>query len=159
MRLKCSLTLEKCHTNLQSQTSHISYSVSSFLPLPLHPTARSLADCFPLLEVADMIMMGNNPDPMCVFTYVQSLCHSLSKIENERRNKEKEEKEKDGTVEAEKEKEDGAAGDASTHESDMMDSQEETKGKNNAEEPGEEEDAAKSCELEGGEGELVKEQS
>uniref|UniRef100_A0A3B4UN68 Calponin-homology (CH) domain-containing protein n=1 Tax=Seriola dumerili TaxID=41447 RepID=A0A3B4UN68_SERDU len=40
-------------------------------------TAESLADCCPLLEVSDMIMMGNNPDPMCVFTYVQSLCHSL----------------------------------------------------------------------------------
>uniref|UniRef100_A0A3B3CP20 Smoothelin-like 1 n=1 Tax=Oryzias melastigma TaxID=30732 RepID=A0A3B3CP20_ORYME len=53
-------------------------------------TAESLADCCPLLEVADMIMMGNNPDPMCVFTYVQSLCHSLSKIEQERRSKEKE---------------------------------------------------------------------
>nr|XP_057919210.1 smoothelin-like 1 isoform X4 [Doryrhamphus excisus] len=53
-------------------------------------TAESLADCCPLLEVPDMLMMGNNPDPMCVFTYVQSLCHSLSKIEKER--KEKEEK-------------------------------------------------------------------
>ncbi|XP_015255240.1 PREDICTED: smoothelin-like protein 1 [Cyprinodon variegatus] len=53
-------------------------------------TAESLADCCPLLEVPDMIMMGNHPDPMCVFTYVQSLCHSLSKIEKERKDKEKE---------------------------------------------------------------------
>lgn len=57
---------------------------------------RSLADCCPLLEVEDMIMMGNNPDPMCVFTYVQSLCHSLTKIEKERKDKENKEKNKDG---------------------------------------------------------------
>lgn len=66
----------------------------SLIP-PLHP--RTLADCCPLLEVADMIMMGNNPDPMCVFTYVQSLCHSLSKIEKERKEKENEEKDKAGS--------------------------------------------------------------
>ena len=55
---------------------------------------RSLADCYPLLEVGDMLMMGNNPDPMCVFTYVQALCHSLCKIEKERKDKENEEKDK-----------------------------------------------------------------
>lgn len=55
---------------------------------------RSLADCYPLLEVGDMLMMGNNPDPMCVFTYVQALCHSLCKIENERKDKENEDKDK-----------------------------------------------------------------
>lgn len=38
-------------------------------------------------------MMGKNPDPMCVFTYVQSLCHSLTKIEKERKEKAEE---KDG---------------------------------------------------------------
>ncbi|XP_074529753.1 smoothelin-like 1 [Halichoeres trimaculatus] len=59
-------------------------------------TAESLADCCPLLEVEDMIMMGNNPDPMCVFTYVQSLCHNLSKIEKERKEKEKEKNKEDG---------------------------------------------------------------
>lgn len=57
---------------------------------------RSLADCYPLLEVGDMLMMGNNPDPMCVFTYVQSLCHSLCKIEKETRDKEKVEKDTAG---------------------------------------------------------------
>lgn len=61
----------------------------------IHVFYRSLADCCPLLEVEDMLMMGKNPDPMCVFTYVQSLCHSLSKIEKERKDKEKDEK-KDG---------------------------------------------------------------
>ncbi|KAM3613033.1 uncharacterized protein V6R79_019076 [Siganus canaliculatus] len=64
-------------------------------------TAESMADCCPLLEVEDMLMMGNHPDPMCVFTYVQSLCHGLSKIEKERRDKEKEEKDKDGDGEQE----------------------------------------------------------
>ncbi|XP_068446071.1 smoothelin-like 1 [Clinocottus analis] len=62
-------------------------------------TAESLADCCPLLEVEDMIMMGKHPDPMCVFTYVQSLCHSLSKIEKER----KDNKSGDGGEEKEKE--------------------------------------------------------
>ncbi|CDQ96198.1 unnamed protein product, partial [Oncorhynchus mykiss] len=32
-----------------------------------------MADCYPLLEVGDMLLMGNRPDPMCVFTYVQAL--------------------------------------------------------------------------------------
>ncbi|XP_056128693.1 smoothelin-like 1 [Rhinichthys klamathensis goyatoka] len=53
-------------------------------------TAESLADCCPLLEVSDMLLMGNRPDPLCVFTYVQALCHHLSKIEKERREKETE---------------------------------------------------------------------
>lgn len=57
-------------------------------------TAESLADCCPLLEVSDMLLMGNNPDPLCVFTYVQALCHHLSKIEKERREKESIEKDK-----------------------------------------------------------------
>ncbi|RXN20354.1 smoothelin 1 [Labeo rohita] len=57
-------------------------------------TAESLADCCPLLEVSDMLLMGNNPDPRCVFTYVQALCHHLSKIEKERREKESMEKDK-----------------------------------------------------------------
>ncbi|XDV36666.1 hypothetical protein PO909_006406 [Leuciscus waleckii] len=55
-------------------------------------TAESLADCCPLLEVSDMLLMGNKPDPLCVFTYVQALCHHLSKIEKERREKESTEK-------------------------------------------------------------------
>ncbi|KAG5270434.1 hypothetical protein AALO_G00192580 [Alosa alosa] len=57
-------------------------------------TAESLADCCPLLDVSDMMLMGNNPDPMCVFTYVQSLCHHLSKIEKKRKEEEEEEKKK-----------------------------------------------------------------
>lgn len=59
-------------------------------------TAESLADCCPLLEVSDMMMMGNNPDPMCVFTYVQSLCHHLSKIEKKRKEEEEERKKGEG---------------------------------------------------------------
>ncbi|XP_073677209.1 smoothelin-like 1 [Garra rufa] len=57
-------------------------------------TAESLADCCPLLEVSDMLLMGKNPDPLCVFTYVQALCHHLSKIEKEWREKEIMEKDK-----------------------------------------------------------------
>ncbi|XP_053735322.1 smoothelin-like 1 [Synchiropus splendidus] len=79
-------------------------------------TAESLADCCPLLEVEDMLMMGNNPDPMCVFTYVQSLCHSLTKIEKERKDKEKEKaneenkQKEDAAEEISTEKDDGELG-------------------------------------------------
>ncbi|TRY98206.1 hypothetical protein DNTS_006237, partial [Danionella cerebrum] len=59
-----------------------------------HRLNVALADCCPLLEVSDMILMGKNPDPLCVFTYVQALCHHLSKIEKERREKESMEEEK-----------------------------------------------------------------
>lgn len=41
-----------------------------------------------------MLLMGNNPDSLCVFTYVQALCHHLSKIEKARREKESLEKDK-----------------------------------------------------------------
>ncbi|KAF6726635.1 Smoothelin-like protein 2 [Oryzias melastigma] len=108
-------------------------------------TAESLADCCPLLEVADMIMMGNNPDPMCVFTYVQSLCHSLSKIEQERRSKEKE---KVGDVDKETTKEEDGAEDTMDDKSETLDSHGETQGEHSqAEEGGEEKGAANSCEV------------
>ncbi|XP_069550683.1 smoothelin-like 1 [Brachyistius frenatus] len=127
-------------------------------------TAESLADCCPLLEVGDMIMMGNNPDPMCVFTYVQSLCHGLSKIEKERRDKEKEEKDKAGNEGAEDDKGDGIAAEISVEkneeesaENETMDSQQEKQGDGTETEgTGEEEDAPKSCEMAEGEGVLVK---
>nr|XP_020450670.1 smoothelin-like protein 2 [Monopterus albus] len=121
--------------------------------------AESLADCCPLLEVSDMIMMGNNPDPMCVFTYVQSLCQSLSKIEKERKDKEKEEKGEAGNEGAEKEK----AGEVSTEKNEeesadygRMDSHEEKEGETaETEGTGEEKDAPKCCEMEEGGGGLV----
>ncbi|XP_041029816.1 smoothelin-like protein 2 [Carcharodon carcharias] len=47
-------------------------------------TAEAEADCYPLIEVDDMVRMGRRPDPKCVFTYVQSLCHQLHKLEPER---------------------------------------------------------------------------
>ncbi|KAB5571036.1 hypothetical protein PHYPO_G00220310 [Pangasianodon hypophthalmus] len=74
--------------------------------------AESLADCCPLLDVSDMVLMGNKPDPFSVFTYVQSLCQHLSKIEQERREQKKaEESKKQG--EAENKVEEGEeAGDA-----------------------------------------------
>ncbi|KAF0039751.1 hypothetical protein F2P81_007986 [Scophthalmus maximus] len=121
-------------------------------------TAESLADCCPLLEVSDMLMMGNHPDPMCVFTYVQSLCHSLSKIEKERKDKEKEEKEKSGNEGEEKVKGEDEAGEVSTErgeeesaENRTMDGREEKEGESaEPEGTGEEEEALKSCEVEEG---------
>ncbi|XP_072295872.1 smoothelin-like 1 [Eucyclogobius newberryi] len=67
-------------------------------------TAETLADCCPLLDVSDMLLMGNHPDPMCVFTYVQSLCHGLSKIEKQRKeNVEKENADKKEEAEPQEE--------------------------------------------------------
>lgn len=61
---------------------------------------RSLAGCCPLLDVSDMVLMGTKPDPFSVFTYVQSLCQHLSKIEQERREQKKaEESKKQGEAE------------------------------------------------------------
>lgn len=42
---------------------------------------REQADCLRLIEVDDMLEMGDKPDPMCVFTYVQSLYNHLKKFE------------------------------------------------------------------------------
>ncbi|XP_036436463.1 smoothelin-like isoform X3 [Colossoma macropomum] len=44
-------------------------------------TAEEKADCIRLIEVDDMMAMGQNPDPMCVFTYVQSLYNHLKRFE------------------------------------------------------------------------------
>lgn len=38
----------------------------------------------PLLEVEDMMIMGNKPDSKCVFTYVQSLINHLRRVEMSR---------------------------------------------------------------------------
>ncbi|XP_062250157.1 smoothelin-like 1 [Platichthys flesus] len=130
--------------------------------------AESLADCCPLLEVSDMLMMGNHPDPMCVFTYVQSLCHSLSKIEKERKDRENEEKEKTANEGEEKDKGEDVVGEVSMEkdgdesaENRKMDGPEEKEGENA--EPvvtgEEEEDALKSCEVEEGGGVLVEAES
>lgn len=72
----------------------IPFALLPYLLILVYLCPRSLADCYPLLEVGDMLMMGKNPDPMCVFTYVQALCHSLCKIEKERKDKENEDKDK-----------------------------------------------------------------
>ncbi|XP_037396271.1 MICAL-like protein 1 [Pygocentrus nattereri] len=69
-------------------------------------TAESLAGCCPLLDVSDMLLMGKNPDPFSVFTYVQSLCQHLSKIERDRKEREKAEEGKNqGEAEAQGKKE------------------------------------------------------
>ncbi|XP_038844412.1 smoothelin-like protein 2 [Salvelinus namaycush] len=44
-------------------------------------TAEEQADCVRLIEVEDMMVMGSRPDPMCIFTYVQSLYNHLKKFE------------------------------------------------------------------------------
>ncbi|CAJ1066046.1 smoothelin%2C like isoform X2 [Xyrichtys novacula] len=44
-------------------------------------TAEKKAGCDRLIEVDDMMIMGRKPDPMCVFTYVQSLYNHLRKFE------------------------------------------------------------------------------
>lgn len=44
-------------------------------------TAETKAGCDRLIEVDDMIIMGRKPDPMCVFTYVQSMYNHLRKFE------------------------------------------------------------------------------
>ncbi len=135
----------------------LTLSFSFLCPLIMSLHGRSLADCCPLLEVGDMLMMGNNPDPMCVFTYVQSLCHSLSKIEKERKDKEKEKKEKTGEEGEEKEKGEDAAGEVSlkeeereSAENETMESQEEkAENVSDTEGAGAEENAPNSCEMEG----------
>ncbi|XP_011234371.1 smoothelin-like protein 2 isoform X2 [Ailuropoda melanoleuca] len=43
--------------------------------------AENLANCERLIEVEDMMVMGRKPDPMCVFTYVQSLYNHLRRFE------------------------------------------------------------------------------
>lgn len=42
---------------------------------------RKMAHCDRLIEVDDMMVMGHKPDPMCVFTYVQSLYNHLRRFE------------------------------------------------------------------------------
>ncbi|KAK5887219.1 hypothetical protein CesoFtcFv8_015842 [Champsocephalus esox] len=44
-------------------------------------TAEKQADCLRLIEVEDMLVMGDRPDAMCVFTYVQSLYNHLKTFE------------------------------------------------------------------------------
>ncbi|XP_044312122.1 smoothelin-like protein 2 isoform X2 [Varanus komodoensis] len=44
-------------------------------------TAEKMANCDRLIEVDDMMLMGRKPDPMCVFTYVQSLYNHLRRFE------------------------------------------------------------------------------
>ncbi|XP_038615816.1 smoothelin-like protein 2 [Tachyglossus aculeatus] len=43
--------------------------------------AEEFAHCDRLIEVEDMMVMGHKPDPMCVFTYVQSLYNHLRRFE------------------------------------------------------------------------------
>ncbi|KAA8592213.1 hypothetical protein FQN60_017668 [Etheostoma spectabile] len=49
--------------------------------ITMFQTEKSYANCMPLLEVEDMMIMGNKPDSKCVFTYVQSLVNHLRRYE------------------------------------------------------------------------------
>uniref|UniRef100_A0A3Q3AU21 Smoothelin, like n=1 Tax=Kryptolebias marmoratus TaxID=37003 RepID=A0A3Q3AU21_KRYMA len=62
--------------------------VHSFFPTEFDYNSLSPANpinkediCDRLIEVEDMMIMGRKPDPMCVFTYVQSLYNHLRKFE------------------------------------------------------------------------------
>lgn len=44
-------------------------------------TAEKMANADPLLDVDDMLIMGDRPDPKCIFTYLQSLYSKLPKFE------------------------------------------------------------------------------
>lgn len=54
---------------------------TAFCFIHLYFCFREQADCLRLIEVDDMLEMGDKPDPMCVFTYVQSLYNHLKKFE------------------------------------------------------------------------------
>jgi len=43
--------------------------------------AEKYADACPLIEVEDMMIMGDRPDSKCIFTYVQSLYSKYMKFE------------------------------------------------------------------------------
>ncbi|TRY64716.1 hypothetical protein DNTS_017749 [Danionella cerebrum] len=55
--------------------------VHSFFPTEFDYNGLKKAGCDRLIEVEDMMVMGRKPDPMCVFTYVQSLYNHLRKFE------------------------------------------------------------------------------
>ncbi|XP_062448457.1 smoothelin-like protein 2 isoform X2 [Rhea pennata] len=44
-------------------------------------SGKKMAHCDRLIEVDDMMVMGHKPDPMCIFTYVQSLYNHLRRFE------------------------------------------------------------------------------
>lgn len=44
-------------------------------------TAQTRANADPLIDVEDMMIMGNKPDPKCIFCYVQSLYNHLRRFE------------------------------------------------------------------------------
>jgi len=43
--------------------------------------AEQYADAWPLLDVEDMMLMGDKPDPKCIFTYLQSLYSKYNKFD------------------------------------------------------------------------------
>ena len=61
---------------LSTPLCKISFSNSIFTVL-----FSEKADAEPLIEVEDMIFMGNRPDAKCIFCYLQSLYNKLRKFE------------------------------------------------------------------------------
>ena len=55
---------------------------------------RDKCDISPLLEVEDMLLMGNKPDWKCVFTYVQSFYRKMELEPRAREAKEEKKNEK-----------------------------------------------------------------
>lgn len=108
---------------------------------------RSLAGCCPLLDVSDMVLMGTKPDPFSVFTYVQSLCQHLSKIEQERREQKKAEESKkqgeaENKVEQEQEAEDADEQKRGEQENAMEEEEREGEGTADEEKGGNEEESS-----------------
>lgn len=61
--------------------SHLTRLIPPSVCCPHLLLPRSCVNCMPLLEVEDMMIMGNKPDSKCVFTYVQSLVNHLRRYE------------------------------------------------------------------------------
>ncbi|XP_060782853.1 smoothelin-like 1 [Neoarius graeffei] len=109
--------------------------------------AESLAGCCPLLDVSDMVLMGTKPDPFSVFTYVQSLCQHLSKIEQERREQKKAEESKkqgeaENKVEQEQEAEDADEQKRGEEQENAMEEEERGEGTADEEKGGNEEESS-----------------
>ncbi|XP_066573924.1 smoothelin-like protein 1 [Amia ocellicauda] len=62
-------------------------------------TAEREADCVPLIEVGDMLLMGRRPDPRCVFTYLQALYTHCTRAQREREMEKEREREREGKEE------------------------------------------------------------
>lgn len=72
-------SLSKSDEDVSARTARL--ITSPCLSSPPARSFRTCVNCMPLLEVEDMMIMGNKPDSKCVFTYVQSLVNHLRRYE------------------------------------------------------------------------------